>query len=83
MTDSPNVASVIRREWMTALDLRDCAPDDDYFGLGGNSLGAVRLAQRIEEALGIRFPIDALFLEGTLNAVIVACEAEMTGLRAQ
>ncbi|MEU7279572.1 amino acid adenylation domain-containing protein [Streptomyces sp. NPDC045431] len=36
-------------------------PDDDFFARGGHSLLALRLASRIETALGVRVPLAALF----------------------
>lgn len=37
------------RLWCKALGLADCGVDDDFFSLGGNSLGAAQIAARTRE----------------------------------
>lgn len=39
----------------------ECGPDDDFFAAGGHSLLAVRLCSRIEEVLGSKLPVRAVF----------------------
>jgi acyl carrier protein len=48
-------------------------PSDHFIRLGGNSLLAVRLANRIEDELGVRPNVTDLF--GTLERVAAVCEA--------
>jgi len=74
-----HVATVVTDEWRAALQVQSTAPDDDFFTLGGNSLLAVALIERVERRLGIVFPLDALFVDGTLGAVIEACAAAEAG----
>jgi amino acid adenylation domain-containing protein len=41
--------------FVEALDqAADCVPDTDFFTVGGNSLGAVRLVKLVQERLGVR-----------------------------
>lgn len=44
--------------------------DDDFFGLGGHSLSAVRLASRIEAVLGVRPALQDLFAAPTVAALV-------------
>ena len=83
MDHSPvaDVATVVDEEWRLALDLSTAA-DDDFFSLGGNSVTAVRMAQRIEQRLGITFPLEVLFLDGTRPAVTRACADLLPGTSA-
>lgn len=65
---------MVTEEWQAALDTRDAASDEDFFARGGNSLVAMAMARRIERRLGIAFPMDVLFVDSTLSAVLQACE---------
>ncbi|WP_188316851.1 amino acid adenylation domain-containing protein [Solihabitans fulvus] len=51
------------------LGLDTVAPDTDFFTLGGHSLLALRLASRVESALGVRVPVAALFESSTPAAL--------------
>ncbi|MEW1890331.1 phosphopantetheine-binding protein [Streptomyces sp. NBC_00523] len=73
MTTTGNPTETISRIWCEVLRLDRCGPDDDFFALGGNSLSAVQLIDRVEAALSITFPMSALFLDGRLSAVTEAC----------
>lgn len=79
MTELDLVGRVVTEEWCAALQLETATPDDDFFMLGGNSLLAVSLIENVEQRLGIAFPVEALFVHGTLDAVIDACAATALG----
>ncbi|MGC5345431.1 amino acid adenylation domain-containing protein, partial [Streptomyces sp. DT171] len=51
------------------LDIPDVHLDDDFFALGGHSLLAVRLAQRIEDRLGVRLSMRAVFAAPTVDGI--------------
>ncbi|WP_413811165.1 amino acid adenylation domain-containing protein [Streptomyces sp. OE57] len=52
----PHTAAVCR-VWAEVLGLDDVSPYDDFFGLGGQSLTAVRAVARLRAELGV--PVDA------------------------
>ncbi|GAA2943654.1 phosphopantetheine-binding protein [Streptomyces enissocaesilis] len=72
-SDRDDLERAVRQEWCTVLDIHRSEPEDDFFELGGNSMQAARLVKRLENRLGIEFPLEALFIEGTLQAVVTAC----------
>ncbi|MFJ5292764.1 amino acid adenylation domain-containing protein, partial [Streptomyces sp. NPDC088348] len=51
------------------LGIPDVHIDSDFFGLGGHSLLAVKLAQRIEERLGVRLSMRDVFAAPTVDGV--------------
>jgi acyl carrier protein len=58
--------------WGELLGLQDIGRGDHFISLGGNSLLATMLANRIEEELGIRPTMGELF--NTLGEVATLCE---------
>ncbi|MER5215113.1 amino acid adenylation domain-containing protein [Streptomyces sp. NPDC002838] len=63
--------------WRTALKRDFVSVHDDFFQLGGNSLIAVALVKRINEAFGCNMPLQLLF-----KATTVAKLAEAVSTRA-
>lgn len=58
--------------WTELLGLQEIGREDHFISLGGNSLLATMLANRIEEDMGIRLDLGELF--NTLEAVATLCE---------
>jgi amino acid adenylation domain-containing protein len=55
--------------WEGLLDARPIGIQDDFFELGGHSLIAVQLIARIEQELGKRLPMAALFEGATIERI--------------
>lgn len=70
---SPSVADTIAGYWRELLGTEAVSPGDDFILLGGNSMLATLLANRIEDELGVRPEIVDLF--ATLEQVTRRCEA--------
>jgi acyl carrier protein len=73
------VRELLAREWRSVLGVDIVREDDDFFLLGGNSMLAVTMVERVEAALGFEFPIEAIFVDGTFGAVLAACHANAVG----
>jgi hypothetical protein len=58
--------------WSELLGLQEIGRGDHFISLGGNSLLATLLANRIEDELGVRPMMGELF--DTLERVAVLCE---------
>jgi acyl transferase domain-containing protein/acyl carrier protein len=51
----------VAQVWREALGVEVIGVDDDFFGLGGNSLVAVQLIAALRKAVGVRLPMRSLF----------------------
>ena len=70
---APTVVDAIAGYWRELLGTEAVSPTDDFLRLGGNSMLATMLANRIEDELGVRPEIVDLF--ATLDQVTRTCEA--------
>ena len=70
---SRNLTLVIGAHWRELLGVEAPSPGDDFISLGGNSMLATMLANRIEDELGVRPEVIELFT--TLERVVAQCEA--------
>jgi acyl carrier protein len=78
MTERPGsiadkITDKIAGHWKQLLGVEVVHPGDDFIGLGGDSIRATLLANRIEDELGVRPEIAELF--ATLEQVARHCEA--------
>jgi acyl carrier protein len=64
--------------WAEVLGVERVGATDGFFAMGGHSLRAVRIVTRIDELLGVRLPVSALFEAPTVRALAerVACARE-------
>lgn len=62
--------------WLDVLGLEEVGVDDDWFDVGGTSLGAVRLFGRLEQELGRTLPLSTLLTHPTIAALAEGIEAE-------
>ncbi|MFC9931834.1 phosphopantetheine-binding protein [Streptomyces sp. NPDC127190] len=69
------VDDIVRAEWCEVLDVTSPAPGDDFFEVGGNSLLAVTLVERVETRLGAEVALEDFFLDGRLDTLISVARA--------
>lgn len=65
----------IAEHWRELLDVAEVMPGDGFLDLGGNSLLATMLANRLEEELGVRPAMTDVFA-WTLQELAAWCETE-------
>jgi acyl carrier protein len=68
-----SVEATIARHWRELLGVDAVAPTDHFIHLGGDSVRATMLANRLEDELGVRPGVVQLFT--TLAEVARHCEA--------
>jgi amino acid adenylation domain-containing protein len=62
--------------WEELLDVQPIGITDDFFELGGDSLLAARLFERIEQVSGQKLPLSTLLAGATIEQMAKALEAE-------
>jgi hypothetical protein len=62
--------------WEDLLGVRPIGIKDDFFDLGGNSLLAVWLFDRIEQVCGKKLPLSTLFAGATIEHVVMVLQKE-------
>ncbi|WP_431947458.1 amino acid adenylation domain-containing protein [Micromonospora marina] len=71
--DKPSLLSPdeqrIARAWQTVLGVDVVNSADDFFGLGGDSLAAMRVVQLLESAESVRIRLSDMFDHPTLSAL--------------
>ncbi len=60
--------------WRELLDVPDVSPWDNFLDVGGDSLLAMQVIERVEESLGVRLVPAELFTQ-TLAQIAASCEA--------
>ncbi|MFJ4714077.1 MupA/Atu3671 family FMN-dependent luciferase-like monooxygenase [Streptomyces sp. NPDC088785] len=59
----------VRAVWRSVLGVGDVADDADFFDLGGNSITAIRLVNRVREELGAEIALADFFADPTPRAM--------------
>ena len=55
--------------WREVLNLAEVGVEEDFFSLGGHSLVAIQLSRRVQQQLGIRLTLRAVFDTPTIQAL--------------
>jgi len=66
---------LVRHAWVQALGHENFTDDDYFFGVGGNSLLAIRVMATLSEELGVRLPLRLLFDHQTVTDLATALAA--------
>ncbi|MEU5315963.1 MupA/Atu3671 family FMN-dependent luciferase-like monooxygenase [Streptomyces sp. NPDC021056] len=69
-TPAPRETETLRTLWSSVLGTDDVSDTADFFDLGGSSIAAIRLHNRVRDALGVEFSLADFFAEPTLGALI-------------
>ncbi|MFD0267735.1 phosphopantetheine-binding protein [Streptomyces sp. NPDC127106] len=78
-----DVPALVRESWLASLELTDCAPEDNFFSLGGNSLLVAALITRLRARLGVALRMGTLLKNPTLDAFTAAVADEYGAARAE
>jgi aryl carrier-like protein len=65
--------------WREILAVGEIGPDDDFIALGGQSIKALRLLARVDEAFGVQLKLAELLGNPTLLAVTDLVRAARDG----
>ena len=63
------VQSTIAEVWRDMLGVESLRPSDDFFDLGGSSLMAIKLSQRLEQVLEVELPSSFLLETSTIAGI--------------
>jgi len=66
--------------WHEILEVDQIGRDDEFFDLGGNSLGGLRMFARIHREFGVSLPLATLLQARSLRALAAAVEAARDGI---
>jgi len=69
------VQNIVSTVWAELLGVAEIGATDRFFDLGGDSMLGIMMIERIEEELGIKFPVEALFVDDSLANIINMCVA--------
>jgi amino acid adenylation domain-containing protein len=69
------VEEVLAGIWAEVLRVEHVARDDNFFHRGGHSLLATTVVARVQETLGVRLPLSALFQSPTVEELAARVEA--------
>jgi acyl carrier protein len=68
------VQRTVAEFWSALLGVREIAPTDDFFDLGGDSLLALRLLAMMRDEYGVEVPIARVFESPTLAGLAGALD---------
>ncbi len=68
---------VLLQIWSEVLNLENLSLHDDFLGLGGDSLAAMRCINRINARFGVELPLDLFLLESANITQVISVIARM------
>jgi acyl carrier protein len=72
------IAETVDAIWRDILDREAADPHDDFFGVGGTSLGAVKFLAEIENSFGLgALTPEDLYARSTFEAIVAAIESNV------
>jgi yersiniabactin nonribosomal peptide synthetase len=83
MTGRGELAGIVRTSWQEILGAGDPGPTDDFFLCGGSSLLAIRLINRLRQALNSPIPVLTIFEHCTFGEFERAVEQQVYGTSAE
>ncbi|WP_276483895.1 non-ribosomal peptide synthetase [Paraflavitalea pollutisoli] len=75
------VEQMLVRIWEQVLEKEGIGVQDDYFVVGGDSLKAISIIQKVLEETGVVIPIQVVFQDRTVAQVAAWVGGAMTGLQ--
>src|SRR5262249_54463316 len=66
--DEP-MTSAVRQEWDAELGVRGFADDARFFDLGGHSIKAITLLNRVRQRFGVHYPMPEFFADPTVRGM--------------
>lgn len=80
---STEFEEIVADIWATVLELEQVGIHDDFLALGGNSLEAIRVMARTNEALELDLPISLIFQKPTIEEFAAEVERVIVELLAE
>ncbi|MBB6716466.1 non-ribosomal peptide synthetase, partial [Clostridium gasigenes] len=68
------IEKIIVRIFEEVIGINNISVDADFFEIGGHSLRATKVANRIESKTGVRIPINIIFSERTVEYIAIYIE---------
>jgi phthiocerol/phenolphthiocerol synthesis type-I polyketide synthase E len=67
LADTDHIAVKITSIWKSLMGRDDFGPDDDFFEIGGQSLLALQILNKIKEDMGVKITVRELLDNSTIN----------------
>ena len=75
-----DIEELLEEIWKEVLQLKKVGVHDDFIGLGGHSLAAIRVTARVNEEIGTDFPLNQIFERPTIATYATFIEETLTAL---
>lgn len=75
----PDTRSTVRAEWTAVLGEREFADDTRFFDLGGHSVNAITLLNRVRTRFDTDYPIGEFFAAPTVDGMVARLSGRVHG----